>query len=87
MILAARGRTQREDANPTFLLRNPARDKAEATLHATEQKLLAAEECASSAVDTRERARGMARAARERLEAAETAYVQVLFQTQALSYV
>mmetsp|Transcript_80705 Transcript_80705/g.130798 ORF Transcript_80705/g.130798 Transcript_80705/m.130798 type:complete len:902 (-) Transcript_80705:41-2746(-) len=66
-----------EDSNPPFvLLRNPARDKSEASLRATETRLVSAEECANATVAARERARGTARVARQRLKTAETAYVQ-----------
>jgi hypothetical protein len=75
-ISATKGQVQAEDFNPPFLLRNPARDKAEGNLRATEQKLVAAEEHANAAVALQEKTRFAARAARERLRAAEAAYVQ-----------
>lgn len=80
---AARCLVQAEDTNPPFLLRNPARDKAEGHLRATEKKLVAAEEHANAVVELREKTRGTARAARERLRSAETAYVQVAAATSA----
>ena len=55
---------------------NPARDKAETALRATEKTLISAEETANTAVETREQCREVARLARERLRAAESAYVQ-----------
>ena len=55
---------------------NPARDKAETALRATEKTLISAEETANTAVETREQCREVARLARERLRTAESAYVQ-----------
>lgn len=69
---------QEEDgSNPAFVQRNPARDKAEKSLRSTEKKLVQAEQRANIAVEAREKTRGVARVARERLRTAETAYVQV----------
>jgi hypothetical protein len=67
-----------EGANPPLVLRNPARDKAESQLKACEAALVLAEEKANNAVEVREKLRGTARISRERLCAAETAYVQVV---------
>ena len=55
---------------------NPARDKAETALRATEKTLISAEETANAAVETREQCREVARLARERLRTSESAYVQ-----------
>ena len=66
-----------EGSNPPLVLRNPARDKAESQLKAAEAALVLAEEKANTAVEVREKSRGTARISRERLCAAETAYVQV----------
>lgn len=66
-----------EGSNPPLVLRNPARDKAESQLKSAESALVIAEEKANAAVEAREKTRGTARVSRERLNAAETAYVQV----------
>ena len=67
-----------EGSNPPLVLRNPARDKAESQLKESEAALVRAEGKANLAVEVREKSRGTARVSRERLSAAETAYVQVL---------
>ena len=75
--LTIRSRMQADEgSNPPFVHRNPARDKAEACLRETEQKLVRAEARANVAVEVRSKKAVEAQAAKERLSVAEMAYVQ-----------